>query len=191
MNQNLKEVFLALKGSSQVTVDLKIDVTPKCIQSSRRTGQSLSEVFNNRNIYKYCRYYGTCGLHYEKTINNRLEREGNDNTFQVEHRKWGTRIANSILIEHKNQVYLEMMYENKNSPTSKYYYKFDDDTPLSQDQSDRLESEFLPINHGSKKQQETGIQKEVIVNNIKLQNIVRFAGYGITIGKPITEMESI
>lgn len=182
--KTLKDLLLSLHGSSQVTVDLKIDVTPKCTKASRTTGLSLKETFGHESITQLSRRYGTCGLHYDIGINNRLKKEGNPNTFTVESRSWGERIGKSFLIQHKDQTYLEMFYENKNSPAGRVKYLFEDGTELSPEQIYILEKDFLPKHHGSRKQQALGIQKEVAVNNIKLSNLVRFSGYGVTIGTP-------
>jgi hypothetical protein len=192
MLRNLKDVLLALHGSSQVTVDTQIDVTPKCIQHSRKTGLSLHETFQGHtSITQLSRRYGTCGLTYEKTINNRLDKDGNDNHFQVESRSWGERVGKSFIIEHKEQSYLELFYENMNSAHTKHLYKFEDGSILTPAQVQSLETEFLPIKHGSKKQEATGISKQVAVNNIKLQNVIRFSGYGLTLGDHIKELDAI
>jgi len=47
---------------------------------------------------------------YQNMINRRLAKEGKQSMFKVGERKWGTRLPNLPIVEHKGEVYLEVIF---------------------------------------------------------------------------------
>ena len=51
---------------------------------------------------------------YENMVKRRLEKEGkNPDTFELSERKWGTRVPNLPIVEHKGEDYLEVIVLSK------------------------------------------------------------------------------
>jgi len=186
-SDTLQSVLTTLKQNpndhSFVTVDTVIDVRAKCNKKNRANGTSFEESFpGHSKVYKVSRRYDQAGLSYFNNVNNKLAKKGLPPMEQGE-RKWGHRIGDTMLIEHNDKVYIEL-FASENANVSKHQYIWDDGTRLTKDEVNNLETNFLPIPKPSKKQKAAGLDNGelTIYLNIKLENIVRFSGYGVTIG---------
>lgn len=65
---------------------------------------------------------------YQNMVNRRLEKEGKSVDFIVAERKWGTRLPNLPIVEHKGKYYLEVIFLH--SGTVEYYL---DNEPIETD----------------------------------------------------------
>jgi hypothetical protein len=104
---------------------------------------------------------GIVHFNYENSVNRQLEREGKDFlTFTAQERKWGT--LNGAWVEHKGKYYLQVKVEKASD--SVYKYK-GEEIPIEKIESFLYES--------SKPNTQFAIDKEVVVRDIKIENIKR------------------
>lgn len=100
---------------------------------------------------------------YESMVRRRMEAEGKDaSTFELQPRKWGSRIENTPLIEHNGKYYLECFFMNPGK--SKYYL---DDVEIAKD-----DIEGLPEVKVSEESQ-GGIENKVVIRTFSLDSIDR------------------
>lgn len=100
-------------------------------------------------------------FNYSNAVNKRRDKEGNEEVFVPHARKWGQRVAGTPLVEHKGMIYLEARYMS--APSNITYV-------LNGNIIDKREiEEYLPKTNSNAEHQ--GLEKEVIVRDIKLSNI--------------------
>jgi len=119
------------------------------------TGASVM-VFQNKNINGY-----------DAMVKRRLEKEGKDPaSFKLSPRKWGTRLPNTPIVEHKGQYYLEVIFLN----SGEVHYEVDGvRTPAAQIEG--LVAERQEAVQG-------GLSDKVIIRTFKVSSLVN-----ITINK--------
>jgi len=107
---------------------------------------------------------------YENMVNRRLDSEGNGDKFEVGPRKWGTRVDNLPLVEHKGALYFELIF-NSAGETS---YKLDG-VAIAKDAI-----EGLPVRRASSGQ--GGLKDTVIIRTFKVASLtaVRIDGQEFT-----------
>ncbi len=107
MTSKLEQVLSTVNGGTFISMDTS--TTPILTGGQKNpmqgrirkhnTGASIM-VFQNKNSSAY-----------ENMVKRRLETEGkNPSLFTVKPRKWGTRIPNLPIVEHKGEQYLEVIY---------------------------------------------------------------------------------
>lgn len=57
----------------------------------------------------------TIGFKWQNSVNNQLEREGEEPDFIAEPRKWGVRLTGTPLVKHKDSYYLETKVEKSHA----------------------------------------------------------------------------
>ena len=114
LNQEIKQmnnihqlITENVNGSTFISIDTETDVKLKGGKKNlcqgrvtKRTTKSNVMVFQNKSTNGY-----------ENMVKRRLSNEGKDSsTFELQPRKWGTRIVNTPFVEHKGQYYLEVIF---------------------------------------------------------------------------------
>lgn len=103
--QELINVLKDIKGTTFVSIDS--ETIPQL-----KGGKSCP--FNG--VKKYSHTNCTIGFKWENSVNNQLEREGKDRSFEAKPRTWGHRVVGTPLVEHKGKYYLETKVEKADSP---------------------------------------------------------------------------
>ena len=99
---------------------------------------------------------------YDNMVKRRLEQEGKDpESFVLKPRKWGDRIPNTPFIEHKGEMYLDVIYHK----AGKTHYLLDGQ-PI-----DKTDIIGLPEDRVDHKQQ-AGLNNQVKVRTLKMESIV-------------------
>lgn len=104
---DLRPIFENVTGASFVSIDTETVPTLKGGKGNHMQGHVVKRmkgasvmVFSNRKTNAY-----------EAMVQRRLQAEGkNPASFTVSERKWGTRMANLPIVEHKGQQYLEVIF---------------------------------------------------------------------------------
>ena len=111
--EGLANLIKDFKGYSQFTL---VTITePKCIKFSRTTGAPFESIFKGK-IYKKAIRYASLGYDYEKSVNNRLAKEGQKKDFESFPLPWGEWVEGSkTVISHKGVMYARISYLNANS----------------------------------------------------------------------------
>ena len=117
------------------------------------------------------------GFHYANSLDNQAVREGKQIDFDVKPRKWGTRIKGTPLVEHTKKdgsyhLYLEAKVEKVNSTK----YVLADGTEIAKDEF----AEYMTPPSAPSTTQD-GLDKEIILRDYALENIVSFKGDGLEI----------
>jgi hypothetical protein len=151
---------------------------------SAKCQRELEEMFPGHSaIVKMGMRNVSFGNSYSKAINNRLDKkEGVDTKeFVAQERTWAERV-NSFLITSKKsgEMYVEYYYLNANKST--YVYKWENGTPLTEEELTKAKTLFKKSS-SSKKQSEAGLDEEeqIKVNIVKEENIVSINAFGKTI----------
>lgn len=114
---NIIPLLSLINGASFVSLDTTTDVKlrggKKNLMLGRVTKKSTVNVtvmFQNKNSNGY-----------ENMVKRRLEKEGKDpESFKLSQRKWGVRVPNLPLVEHKEQYYIECIFLGQ-LPNVEYY----------------------------------------------------------------------
>jgi len=113
-------------------------------------------------VLKKTRLLANIGFHYSNSLDNQAKRENKNIDFQVQARRWGKRLENSSLVEHKGNHYLECKVEK----TFEVNYFLENGAPIEKSAIE----EFLPKKSESSTQDE--LTKKIILRDIKLENIL-------------------
>ncbi len=110
---------------------------------------------------------GQINFDYSNAVNNQLERENNETagSFKAQSRAWGEREENWIT--HKGQYYLTIKVQNSSDPV----FQFEGKT-IDKEKLDPFLSE------SKKPHTQAELDKEVIVRDVKLDNIQIIRAFG-------------
>lgn len=100
------------------------------------------------------------GSVYERMVNRRLAQEGKEGGFEVQQRKWGTRIGTTPFIEHGEKKYLEVFFLHAGE--TEYFLD-----GVKIEKSDIL---GLPA-ASSTEEQQGGLENQVIIRTISFDSI--------------------
>lgn len=116
------------------------------------------------------------GYSYENAVNNRLEKQGNERTFEAEPLPWGTwEIANKV-ITHKGERYLRY-YVPANADIKSVW--FVDGKIATAEEFAKIMAYLTAKKKGSNRQAEVGLlDNQVVAKAIKFSNILRLAVNG-------------
>ena len=122
-------------------------------------------------ILKKTRLLANVGFQYSNSLNSQAKREGKEIDFDIKPRRWGVRLPNCALVEHKGNHYLECKVEK----TFEVNYFLENGAPIEKSAIE----EFLPKKRESSTQDQ--LDKKIILRDIKLENILsmRFQGENI------------
>lgn len=158
MTTKLENVLSTVNGATFISMDTT--TTPTLIGGKKNpmqgrvrkhnTGANIM-VFQNKNSHGY-----------DNMVKRRLEKEGkNPELFTLSPRKWGTRIPNLPIVEHKGAQYLEVIFL-KAGRTS---YTLDGQ-PIDKDSIEGLKDSPVEGTQG-------GLNDKVIIRTFKLDSIDR------------------
>jgi hypothetical protein len=145
-----------VKGTMAVSVDAVTE------PDMRKTGNPY-----HGKVMKHCTMNGLIGFDYENAINNQDKREGGAGEREAKPRKWGVLTPDRLFVTHKDSYYLQMKVQSASDPVY-----FMDGKEISVD----ILKPFMPVKKISSSQE--GLEKEVIVRDVKLENVksIRFNG---------------
>jgi hypothetical protein len=103
---NIRELLKNVNGGTFISIDTITPVTLKGGKSNPFQGRVTKEVTGSNVMV----FQNKTTNAYENMVNRRLNKEGKSTTFEVGPRAWGTRIANTPFVEHKGQLYLEVIF---------------------------------------------------------------------------------
>jgi len=149
-------MFSALRGldaHGEVTVDTFTNVTPKL-----RHYSEFTEQFRHRKVYALTRHTG------------RLHRAGHPPLVK----KWGSRLGNSAVIQHKGRHYLEVFQVS----SERQQYLWEDGSRLTVREVHQLERKFLPRRKPQKLNEDSHL-------HFKIESISQFQGFGLTIRQEV------
>jgi hypothetical protein len=186
--------FTSNSGASMASLETltkpKINKTNGLKGENKKTFQ---DVFGNKTIYKRAIRFVGIGHKYNKTIQNRLDKEETETTYKPEPRTWGERIGSTVLFNHKENIYLEYFYTNANSHKSTFQYVWDDGTQLTEGETKKAKDLFKldPQKTISKKQESLGLTEKtkIIVNCIKIENVLSVKAFGHRLTKENIQAE--
>jgi hypothetical protein len=108
---------------------------------------------------------GVLNFDYENSVNRQLEREGKEANFESQGRSWGQREGN--LIEHNGNYYLQIKVQGTSDSVFRY-------------NGVEIEKAVLEpfLQESSKPHTQEALEKEVVVRDVKLENVraIRIAG---------------
>ena len=160
---NLRDILKSVNGATFITIDTSTE--PKltggkgnphkgCVRKVT-TGANVM-VFQNKTVNGY-----------EAMVKRRLEKEGKaPESFELSPRKWGTRLPNTPIVEHKGNYYLEVIFLNK----GKTHYE------LNGIETDANLISGLPSYNGEAEQ--GGLNDKVVIRTFKIDSLT-----SITINK--------
>lgn len=173
---HLAQILKDFKGYSQFTL---VTITePNCTKKARGNvnpadkGRPFSDFFKGK-IYKTAKRYASLGYDYEKSVQNRLAKEGKDDAaaeFEGQSLPWGDWWDGSkVVLKHHDKFYIRITYLNANGAATKYIYHYDDGDEITGDDLEILKKDFLPLKKSDSRQ---GTDDEIMVNSIKAENIM-------------------
>tara|TARA_R100000908_G_C3697287_1_gene109193 strand:- start:57 stop:590 length:534 start_codon:yes stop_codon:yes gene_type:complete len=128
---------------------------------ARKTGNP----FKNKIILKESQTLVNVGFHYSNSLVNQAKRENVSTEFDIKPRKWGTRLPNCPLVEHKGNYYLEAKVEKV------YATRY-----MDIDGNELSKEDVLPF-LSKKKESATQdrLEKKIYLRDFKLASIRKFA----------------
>lgn len=154
------------KGYGQISID--VTTKPKLTKKSRKDKTPFNKLFKGNVVCK-SKKFASIGYEYEKSVNNRLEKEEKEQIFESQSLPWGEWVEGSkIIITHNDKYYLRISYLNANSKLNINEYQYENGEKLNEEERERLQ-EFLPVKKESNKKQ--GLENEIIINNMDINNI--------------------
>ena len=151
----LQDILLNFKGYSFAGLQTLTDARAK----------KTDNPFKNKIVLKESQLLVNVGFHYSNSLVSQAKRENVSTDFDVQPRKWGIRLPNSPLVEHKGNYYLEAKVENV------FQTRFTDVDGNELDKQDVLP--FLPKKRESATQDR--LEKKVYLRDFKLSSIQKFA----------------
>lgn len=145
----------AVKGTTFATLETVTD------PDMRKTGNPYVG-----RVKKHTRINCTFGANYENAVNRQGEREGLENAGEFEALKlpYGNWLVPHKLIEHKGAVQVRVMCNPHMKPDVSY-------TLDGQPMDVSVIKPFMPEKKASARQEEFGIEREVVPRNYKLESI--------------------
>ena len=153
----VSQVLADVNGASFISMDT--ETVPKLTGGKANQMQGrVKKVNSGASIMVFQNKHGSA---YDAMVKRRLAKEGkNPESFQLSPRTWGTRIPGTPLIEHKGELYIEVIFlkGGKSSYTL-------DGKPIA-----ASEVQGLPKANDSDDNQ-GGLDDKVIIRTFKLSNI--------------------
>jgi hypothetical protein len=153
--QAMENLFLTFKGTSFAGLQTLTDARAK----------KTDNPFPQKIVLKESQLLVNVGFQYSNSLDNQAKREHKEIDFQIQPRKWGTRIKGTSLVEHKGNYYLETKVEKV------YSTRYVDIDGNELNKEDVLP--FLPKKRESSTQDE--LEKKIYLRDFKLSSIKRLA----------------
>jgi hypothetical protein len=148
--QSIIDLLINYNGHSFVGLTTLTDARAK------KTGNPFGK------ILKKTRLLANIGFHYANSLDNQAKREGKEIDFDIKPRRWGVRLPNTPLVEHKGKHYLE--YKAENVQSVEYFTEEGEQIEKSQIE------EFLPKTRHSSTQD--NLDKKIILRDVAIENII-------------------
>lgn len=150
----LTGILMAVKGHKFITITTETE--PKM----RKTNNPF-----HGHIIKRSTANVSMNFEYANVVNNRREKEGNEEKFVPKPRKWGERIDGTCFVMHNGAMYMEVHY--KSAPSATEYIDTRDNSNVSKD----LLAPYLQEPNTSAVAEGQGLENAVILRDIKIGNI--------------------
>jgi len=131
----------------------------------KRTGNP----FNAGAVLKRSATRGLINFRYTNAVNNQRDREGIDEAFEAQPRRWGVHVPDTPLIEHKGAFYIEMKVEGITEDP--VFFNAVTGVEIAKPEIE----EWLPAR---RKAQTQGTETEVVVRDFKVASIRGITMYG-------------
>lgn len=144
--QEMVNIFLNQFKKNCKTIGLKSrKVVTEINKKSRSTAKTLLEEFGTTKIIQESKNTVLVNVDYENSVNNRLEKAGEERNFVSKPRVWGQYLndSNSIVI-HNGKCYLHVFQTNSKLGKETKYFR-EDGTELSEKEVENLRENFLRI----------------------------------------------
>ena len=148
--QSIIDLLINYNGHSFVGLTTLTDARAK------KTGNPFGK------ILKKTRLLANIGFHYSNSLDNQAKREGKEIDFDIKPRRWGVRLPNTPLVEHKGKHYLE--YKAEDVQSVEYFTEEGEQIEKSQIE------EFLPKPRHSSTQD--NLDKKIILRDVAIENII-------------------
>lgn len=170
-DQELLEILSTLEKKQQF-LTLDSTVLKKATVKSRLTKEPFSAIFKGE-IYATKKEYVSIYHNYEDSINNRLDKQGSDQTFVASSLPYGSWYEVDLIILSKEKYQLRYFQDkNANYKHSEFVFHYADGDVLDSKLVDRYWAEFGSVST-SKKQADVGLEKEVKPRNVGFDGINR------------------
>ncbi len=167
----LVELLKNQKNKSCKMIGLKTRTDPKPLKKSKISGKSLVEMFNTNSITKESELTVQINVDYENSVNNRLEKSGEERNFKSSGMNYGKFVEGSrCLIEHEDSYKVRVYQTNSILGKSARYFK-DDGTELNEAEVEILKNEFLKIKPEEIKSQGLSYEESSKPTNYNLSSI--------------------
>lgn len=141
-SSNLISMMSNIKGATICTIET--ETTPKM----NKKGNALYG-----RVRKVSRGQFQFGYNYENAVNNRLEKQGDERTFEAQSRPYGTWVVPNKVAEHNGTIYLRF-YKMSNQTAQETY--FVDGRPATAEEIDIIKF-FTPASKPSATQAAEGL----------------------------------
>jgi hypothetical protein len=139
------EIFKNQANRSAKLIHLKSRTMPKVKKTSRITKQTLMERFGTNSVVKESELPVQINVIYENSVNNRLEKAGEDRDFKSAGLNSGKFVDGSrCLIEDSGEMKLRVYQTNSVLGKSSKYFK-DNGEEFTEEEIEQLKEEFLTI----------------------------------------------
>lgn len=124
-------------------------------------------------VFKISTFSGKINWHYQSEVNHQRQREGGlevvdgipqirtPEKFEALPRKWGTRLKDSPLVEHKGQFFLEIKVEQ----TIRHEYRDHENQPFDVEK-------IKPFMSSKSESSRQGVENEVILRDYRIDRIM-------------------
>lgn len=154
---NLREVLAQVNGATFLGIDT--ETTPK-LRGGRKNPQQ-GRVTKRQTGSNVMVFQNKTANGYDNMVKRRLEKEGkNPATFELSPRKWGHRLDNLPIVEHKGEYYLEVIFL---SPGEVSYQL--DGVDVDESEIDGLPERTVP--------EQGGLDDKVVIRTFRVNNITR------------------
>lgn len=163
--KSILELLIAdnINGATPISIDTTTIPTLKGGQKNPHQGR-ITKYMQGANVMVFQNKKSSS---YGDMVARRLKAEGKDpDSFVLGPRSWGTRREGQPFVDHKGEVYLEVIFLK--SPGKKVTYVLDGTTPI-----DKADIEGLD---DKEEGEQGGLDNKVIIRTFKVSNVV-----GITI----------
>lgn len=152
---NIKDIMASVSGNSFIRLDTT--TIPKLTGGQKNAMQGkITKTTTGSNVMVYQNKHTNA---YENAVNKRLEKEGKDpSNFTLQDRKWGTRVPNMPLVEHKGSLYLEVIFLHSGTVS----YQLDGDT---------IEKSAIVGLAEKKEGKQGGLSDKVVIRDFKVSSI--------------------
>lgn len=165
------EIFKNQANRSAQLIHLKSRTIPKIKKTSRVTKQTLMERFGTNSVVKESELPVQINVIYENSVNNRLEKAGEERDFKSTGMNSGKFVEGSrCLIDDSGEMKLRVYQTNSILGKSSKYFK-DNGEEFTEEEVKHLKEEFLTIKPEEIKSQGLSYEESSKPTNYNFSNI--------------------